>query len=67
MFTGASQAAPFLYTQGDLTLAFRQTGNTYDYVVNIGKATNFNNVPPGTTFAITNFSTSQFAAAFRAA
>ena len=64
LFTGASQAAPFLYTQGDLVLAFRQTGNTYDYVVNIGKATNYNNVAAGKTIVITNFSATQFGTAF---
>ena len=63
-FTGTLQAEPFLYTQGDLTLAFRQTGNSYDYVVNIGKATNFNHVPVGQTIVIANFSVAQFTAAF---
>ena len=64
LFTGSLHAAPFLYTQGDLVLGFRQTGNTYDYVVNIGKATNYNNVPSGTSFVVTNFSLAQFNTAF---
>jgi hypothetical protein len=64
LFTGALQAAPFVYTQGDLVLAFRQTGNNRDYIVNIGKATSFNNVPANTTINITNFSYSQFALGF---
>jgi len=49
LFTGALQAAPFLYAPGDLLLAFRQAGGASDYVVNIGKATNFSTPPTGTT------------------
>jgi hypothetical protein len=64
LFTGAGQAAPFLYTSGDLTLTFRKSGNAFDYVVNIGKATNYNNVPTGTTFVVTNLSVGQLSAAF---
>ena len=40
LFTGALHAAPFLYGSGNLLLAFRQTGNASDYVVNLGSATN---------------------------
>lgn len=64
LFTGTAAAAPFLYTSGDLTLTFRQSGNADDYVVNIGKATNYNNVPQGTSFAVTNLSLSQLSSAF---
>lgn len=64
LFAGAVSAAPFLYTSGDLTLTFRKSGNADDYVVNIGKATNYNNVPTGTTFTVTNLSLSQLGAAF---
>lgn len=64
LFTGALQAAPFLYTSGDLLLAFRKAGNASDYVVNIGKATNYNNVPPGTTFTVSNLSPAQLSSAF---
>lgn len=64
LFTGALQAAPFLYSSGDLVLAFRQTGNASDYAVNIGKATNYNALPEGTTLTITNLSTTQLNAAF---
>ncbi len=63
-FTGAAFAAPFLYSSGDLVLAFRQTGSASDYAVNIGKATNYNNLPGGSTFAVTNLSVSQLGAAF---
>lgn len=64
LFTGALQAAPFIYSSGDLLLAVRQTGGSYDYVVNLGKATNYSAVPPGTTLAITNLSASQLGFAF---
>jgi len=64
LFTGAASAAPFLYTSGELTLTFRKSGNADDYVVNIGKATNYNQVPTGTTFTVTNLSTTQLGAAF---
>jgi len=58
------QAAPFLYAPGDLVLAFRQTGNASDYVVNIGKASSFSTLAPGTTVPITNLSASTLYAAF---
>jgi len=64
MFTGTLPAAPFLYSPGDLTLAVRKTGNAYDYVVNIGKATNYNNLPGGVTFTVTNLSATQLGNAF---
>src|SRR6187399_2363212 len=64
LFTGALPAAPFLYSPGDLTLAVRKTGNAYDYVVNIGKATNYNNLPAGVTFTVTNLSATQLGNAF---
>jgi hypothetical protein len=64
LFTGALQAAPFLYAPGDLVLAFRQTGNASDYVVNIGKATNFSALPSDTTLVISNLSVAQLNSAF---
>ena len=64
LFVGAASAAPFLYTSGELTLTFRKIGNADDYVVNIGKVTNYNNVPVGTTFTVTNLSTTQLGSAF---
>ena len=64
LFTGALHAAPFLYSPGDLVLAFRQTGNDSDYVVNLGKATNYNTLPAGTTVAVTNLSAAQLNSAF---
>jgi len=62
--TSALHAAPFLYSPGDLVLAFRQTGNASDYVVNLGKATDYNALPPGTTVPVTNLSTTQLNSAF---
>lgn len=64
LFIPALQAAPFLYGPGDLVLAFRQTGNASDYAVNLGKATNYNNLPINTTIAITNLSVAQLNSAF---
>jgi len=64
LFTGTLRAAPFLYSSGDLVLAFRKVGNADDYAVNIGKATNYNNVPLGTSFTVTNLSLTQLGAAF---
>jgi hypothetical protein len=63
MFTTA-YAAPFVYAPGDLVLAFRQAGNASDYAVNVGKATNFNNLPSGTTVNIANLSLAQLHSAF---
>jgi hypothetical protein len=64
LFTGALHAAPFLYSPGDLVLAFRQTGNDSDYVVNLGKATNYNTLPAGTTVPVANLSAAQLNSAF---
>ena len=64
LFTGGAHAAPFLYGPGDLVLAFRQTGNASDYVVNIGKAINYSTLPTGATLAVTNLSASQLTSAF---
>ena len=64
LFTGTLRAAPFLYSPGELVLAVRQSGNAYDYVVNLGKATNYNHLPSGTNFVVSNFSVAQLNAAF---
>lgn len=64
LFTGTLSAAPFLYSSGDLVLAFRQSGNATDYAVNLGKATNYNSVPAGTTFTVTNLSLAQLNSSF---
>jgi hypothetical protein len=64
LFIGTTHAAPFLYAPGDLVLAFRQIGNASDYVVNIGKATNFSALPSGTTLPIANLSVAQLNSAF---
>jgi hypothetical protein len=64
LFLGAADAAPFLYAPGDLLLAFRQSGGAADYVVNIGKATNFSALPSGTTLIVSNLSVAQLNSAF---
>lgn len=61
---GGLHGAPFLYGPADLLLAFRQDGNSSDYVVNIGKATNYTAVPAGTSLTIANLSAAQLNAAF---
>lgn len=64
LLMGTAPAAPFLYAPGDLVLAFRQTGSASDYVVNIGKATNFSTLPAGTALDISALSVSQLNSAF---
>ena len=58
------QAAPFLYSSGDLLLAFRQTGNADDLVVNVGSFTNYNAVPENTTLPIVALSAELLTATF---
>lgn len=62
--TGVLHAAPFLYAPGDLVLAFRQSGSASDLVVNLGKVTQFNALPPGSSVAITQLDATQLGAAF---
>ena len=62
--TGAVSGAPFLYGSGDLLLSFRQSGNASDFVVNVGRATEFVSVPSGTTIPVPSLTTSQFGLAF---
>jgi hypothetical protein len=64
LFAGSAQAAPFLYAPGDLILAFRQTGNAQDLVVNAGSATNFTSLPLDATVPITNLSDTQLRSVF---
>lgn len=55
-------AQPFSYTNNDLLLGFRKTGafqETYEAVVNIGKATNYVQAAPGSSFGVPNFTLSQ--------
>jgi len=54
--TGVLEGAPFLYSPGDLILTFRQDGNAQDYVVNLGKTTNYNALPAGTSVPIAQLS-----------
>jgi hypothetical protein len=48
------QAAPFLYTPGDLVLTFRQAGNASDLVVNVGRAAAYSTLPAGSSITVTN-------------
>src|SRR5689334_10299434 len=61
-FTGAARAQSFSYTNNDLALGFRKTGNnteSYEAVVNIGSGTNYVNLQSGTTIDVPNFTPSQ--------
>lgn len=64
LFTGGLQAQTFQYAKGDLVLLFRKTGSPHDYAVNIGRATNYNNLPPGTVVSIGSLSPAQLNLAF---
>lgn len=57
-------AAPFLYTSGDLVLVLRQTGNANDLIVHVGRASTFSTLDPGTRVVVSNLTASQLAAAF---
>lgn len=61
------QAQPFVYTGRDLLAGFRKLSpfsTPYELVVNIGQATNYNNLPPGTRITITQFTFNQLTNAF---
>jgi hypothetical protein len=61
-FIPACFGQTFTYTNNDLTLGFRKTGihqEQYEAVVNIGSATNYVNLQPGTTVAVPNFTGAQ--------
>jgi hypothetical protein len=64
LFTGGLQAQTFQYTKGDLVLLFRETGSPADYAVNIGQATEYNDLPPGTVVTIDSLSQAQLNLAF---
>jgi hypothetical protein len=64
LLSGSAWAAPFAYRPGDLLLTFRQPGAASDLVVNIGPATNYNAVPPGTSIPIPQLAPGQLTSAF---
>ncbi|MBE7500443.1 MAG: hypothetical protein HS113_09100 [Verrucomicrobiales bacterium] len=64
LFTGGLHAQTFQYTKGDLVLLFRKTGSPADFAVNLGKVTNYNNLPPGTVVNLPQLSQTQLALAF---
>lgn len=61
---GLVGAAPFLYAPGDLVLVLRQTGGASDLVVNLGRASAFDGLTPGTNLPITRLDPAQLSAAF---
>lgn len=64
LFTSGLHAQTFQYAKGDLVLLFRKTGSPADYAVNIGQATDYNNLPPGTVVTVDQLSPAQLALAF---
>ena len=61
-FVQMTNALPFTSTNNDLVLGFRKTGvhtETHEAVVNIGQATTYLNVAPGSTIAVPGFNASQ--------
>ncbi|HAB16938.1 MAG TPA: hypothetical protein PLX89_07010 [Verrucomicrobiota bacterium] len=64
LLASAVHGAPFLYAPGDFILAFRQTGNAQDLVVNAGSVTNFTDLPLDATVPITNLSDTQLRSVF---
>ena len=51
-FSASSVKAAMTYTQGDLLLAFRQTGSNQTYVVDLGSATTFRDATSATALGI---------------
>lgn len=64
LFAGGLLAQTFQYAAGDLVLAFRQPGNASEYAVNLGRVTQYNNLPAGTVVPVTSLSPEQLRAAF---
>lgn len=62
--SGLASAAPFLYSPGDLLLAFRLAGNASDLIVNLGSATNYQARAQGETVPVTRLDASQLTAVF---
>jgi hypothetical protein len=60
----SAQAAPFLYTPGDLILTFRQSGNAADLVVNIGTAASLSTLAPGARVELTRLDATLLSATF---
>ena len=50
--TMAANAATTAYTADDLFIGFTQVGNTSDYLVNIGQASNYTSLAPNTTITL---------------
>lgn len=58
----SANAQTFTYTNNDLILGFRKVGpfqESYEVLVNIGKATNYVKAPDGTSFSVPNFTLAQ--------
>jgi len=57
-------SAQFAYNQNDILLGFRSPTLSYDYVVDLGPASQFYSAAPGTTFSINNYSGSSLTSIF---
>jgi len=61
------QAQPFIYTGRDLLVGFRKLGSfatSYEMVSDIGQASSYSSLAPGTKVAITKFTLDQLTASF---
>ncbi len=62
----AVHAQTFTYSTGDLLAAFRQTGAANDLVVDLGAVTTYENAAPGSSFTVSQVTSSQLSATFSA-
>lgn len=59
-----SADAQFTYNANDILLGFRSTTLSYDYVVDLGSASQFYNATPGTTFTVSGYDAASLTAIF---
>ncbi len=67
LFATAPVVNAFTFSESDMLLGFRQPGGSYEVVVNLGRATNFNRLAllnPGGSVDITNYSATKLSSAF---
>ncbi len=67
MLSSPTTARGFVFNESDMLVGFRQPGGSYELVVNLGPATNFNTFArqsPGGSIAITNYTVEKLGEAF---
>lgn len=52
LLVSAATAATLTYNPGDLFLGFRSSSSTTDFLINIGPASNYRGLAPGTSFSL---------------